>query len=290
MTCSHLDDERLSAHIDGSGDDAEASHLRSCRACESRLERLRSVSSRVRVPPAPPPDEVVAAAVAAARAAWAAERGEARPSVGVVTLESRRRVPRWVMPAVAAAAAVLVAIPVVASRDRGGDRAETAATGGRGTGGANREIAETDGGDLGDQSDPTALGRAIRGALPGSASVAALADTPAGATGDTSGESAPADGAPPAENRIPSGRAAEPKTTSTRPGAEATTSPPCAAEARTNYGQGLGPLVYSALVRWQGTPSVVLAYRLARAGDPGLDYRVLVMARQDCRLLVVQSL
>ncbi len=64
----------------------------------------------------------------------------------------------------------------------------------------------------------------------------------------------------------------------------------CAGEARANYGQGLGPLVYAATLRWQGTAAVLLAYRLEGAGPTGLDHRAFVLSREDCRLLVVQTL
>ena len=45
-------------------------------------------------------------------------------------------------------------------------------------------------------------------------------------------------------------------------------------------------LVYSANLDWEGTPAVVLGYRLE--GD-GLSRVLLVMAEDDCRLLVTQS-
>ena len=66
--------------------------------------------------------------------------------------------------------------------------------------------------------------------------------------------------------------------------------PPCAQATRAEFGQGVGPLVYAASLRWQGTPAVVLAYRVAEPAAPGLDHRVFVMSRRGCRLLVTQSL
>ncbi len=64
----------------------------------------------------------------------------------------------------------------------------------------------------------------------------------------------------------------------------------CAAEVRASYGQGLGPLVYAARLRWEGAPAVLLTYRLQPAGSSGLDHRAFVLALSGCRLLVVQSL
>ncbi len=64
----------------------------------------------------------------------------------------------------------------------------------------------------------------------------------------------------------------------------------CAAQTRESYGQGLGPLLYTASLRWQGVPAVALAYRVAGERTSGLDHRVFVVSRAECRLLVVQSL
>ncbi|PLS76577.1 MAG: hypothetical protein CYG61_01305 [Actinobacteria bacterium] len=293
MTVPHLDDEQLSAHLDGEAGADAATHLRSCPQCESRLARLEVVSSRLRGPVPLPPDEVREAALVAAREAWAAGRagGAAGRGADVVALDGRRRLPRWALPLAAAAAALLVAVPVLSSLGDGNERAETTATADNG-GSAGRdsgEVAGTDGGDLGEQSDPAALGLAIRGALPGAASEEALAAPPP--PGLAGGES-PQDGAAP-EGAVPTTPQVASRAmtgTTTRAAGKPFVDPPCAATARATYGRGLGPLVYAARLRWQGEPAVVLAYRLAEAGAAGLDYRVLVMARDGCRLLVVQSL
>jgi hypothetical protein len=64
----------------------------------------------------------------------------------------------------------------------------------------------------------------------------------------------------------------------------------CAAQTRASYGRGLGALVYTATLRWQGVPAVALAYRVAGNQTTGLDHRVFVVSRADCQLLVAQSL
>lgn len=290
MTLPHLDDEQLSAHLDGEGHKEAADHIGSCGECEARLAGLLLVSSLVGGSVAGAPDGVREAAVQAAGSAWrvAGRHGGAAGAAGgsvIVDLEGRRRMPRWALPVAAAAAVLLVALPVVATLSGGGDDRETAAqVQDRGSGGeADVAASAIDGGDLGDQSDPTALAQAIRGALPGAASEAALAapaPSPSGSTSADAGEVSAVTSAP-----VPfSGR------TSSQTKGPPFRNRPCADTVRTNYGEGLGPLVYTALVRWQGTPAVVLAYRLADTGPPGLDYRVLVMARADCRLLVGQSL
>lgn len=291
MTLPHLNDEQLSAHLDGENHDT-AGHLGSCRECEGRLASLLLISSLVggAVPDAP--EDAREAAVQAARQAWEAgirSGGESdRAEEAVVTsLEGRRRVPRWVLPA-AAAASLLIAVPLVQTLrdDEGARQAATSLEDRSPAGGADAESTGVDGGDLGEQSDPAGLARAIRGALPGAASEAALAAPAppvAGGTAATDERNASPPTTSAAMQAQPSSRDGVTKTG--RFGKR-----PCAGVVRTSYGQGLGPLVYTALVRWQGTPAVVLAYRLADAGAPGLDYRVLVMARQDCRLLVGQSL
>lgn len=301
MTTPHLDDERLSAHLDGEGGEEAAEHLGSCRDCVDRLDSLVVASSCVAAPVTAPPDPVREAALQAARTAWAAARSESEPTGDakggeVVALEERRRVPRWALPVAAAAAALLLAVPVLSSLgdDRGGEETSALSDDRGASADRDAETVGTDGGDLGEQSDPATLARAISGALPGAASEAALA-APAAPEG---GVAAPSDDA----------RASDPPTVAAQGSTAATTGKPkklgerpCAGVVRSTFGQGLGPLVYTALVRWKGAgvdpslfprgePAIVLAYRLADPGAPGLDYRVMVMALEDCRLLVAPSL
>lgn len=286
MTAPHPDDEELSAHLDGEAGAATTAHLASCPQCDGRLHRLEAAASRVAAPVRPPDDGVRQAAMAAALEAFASPGPGVEAGGGVIVpVHGRRRRPRWALPLAAAAAALLLAVPVLSSLGDGSDRTDTAATSEGDDSRGSVEIAGTDGGDLGEQSDPATLGLAIRGALPGAASAAALAARPGpegGGTGDFTGPQA---SAPPEPVESP-GAVPESKTAAAKPLVD----PPCATSARASYGKGLGPLVYAARLRWQGEPAVVLAYRLAEAGAPGLDYRVLVMAREGCRLLVVQSL
>lgn len=299
MTTPHLDDEQLSAHLDGEAGEPTAGHLGSCRQCEERLASLRLVSSCVGSSVPEAPEGTREAAIEAARTAWAAalhQAGGAGSEAEVVALDGRRRVPRWALPVAAAAAALLLALPVLSSLGDDGGGHETAATSdarGKSTD-RDADTVGTDGGDLGEQSDPATLARAISGALPGAASETALA-APAAPEGA---------GAAPMEDAratTPPAAAAQstPATTTVR--AKKLGERPCAGVVRTTYGRGLGPLVYTALVRWKGAgvdpalfpsgmPAVVLAYRLADPGAPGLDYRVMVMALEDCRLLVAPSL
>ncbi len=75
-----------------------------------------------------------------------------------------------------------------------------------------------------------------------------------------------------------------------REGLPAESSVTCAAETRGSYGQGLGSLVYTARLRWQGVAAVALAYRMDGAETAGLDHRVFVVSAAGCRLLLAQSL
>lgn len=283
----HNDDDQISAHLDGEADPAGAGHLRSCPECQGRLARLREVASLVGTDVALPPAEVRDAALAAASRAWADEqRGEvAATAPAVVSLGERRRLPRWALPVAAAAAALLVAVPVIGSITDGPDRTATTATAGREAGeGAGTEVAAADGGDLGDQSDPTVLATALRGALPGAGTAVAATDAAAPGAPESLRQEAPAGGLA-APNTPP-----EAEAQAAKKAAKPFVDPPCAGTARSSYGKGLGPLLFAARLQWQGAPAVVLAFKVAEAGAPGLDYRVLVMAREDCRLLVVQSL
>lgn len=291
MNTAHLDDEQLSASLDGEGGLAEAAHLAGCEACGGRRAELDAVRRAVATPGPGPGAGVADRAVGAALAAWAVERAPTSPGSpapatagdGAATRASRevsrdaraevvplrrRRVPTWALGAAAAVAALLVAVPI-ATRDGGGDAEQTAGPVGGDEGATSAEAAAAgpviDGGDLGPQADQLALGRILESALAG----AAVEDRT---------------GAAPAAEALQSAPTA-------RDGPALYSSEPvCADTVRSTYDRGLGPLVYRATVTWQGTPSELLAYRLADAtAAAGPDHRVFVMAVEGCRLLVVQG-
>ena len=66
MTDTHLDDEALSAALDGEATAAEESHLVSCPACRQRIDVLRGIALAVGGPVPPRPAAAVDAAVGAA--------------------------------------------------------------------------------------------------------------------------------------------------------------------------------------------------------------------------------
>jgi hypothetical protein len=267
MSQAHPTDEQLSASLDGH-DDGAAAHAVGCETCQARLAELRSVIALVAQ--VPPVDDVARerALALAVDTPMAPDIGLARPG------QSRVRGGRagvW-LAAAAAVVLVLLAVPLltrggghdpVASRDSADEASEKSA----GAGGA---TAASDGlrygGDLGDFSDPSKLRDVVAPALESFGAGQAV--------------SGPSD-------------AASPSTTTTggpqSPAVLSSGLPSCADVVARDYGGGLGPLVYTASVRWNRTPAVVLAYLVAGASG-GLDHRVYVLSTDRCTLLNVFSL
>ena len=114
---SHLDDEALSAVLDGEAAAEESAHVDECETCRTRLGALRDASVLVGTPVPPPDPARREAAIAAAL--------ETRPRVAEVRTLRRRTPPTWL----AAAAAVVVALIGIAlvlpddasEHDDGGD-------------------------------------------------------------------------------------------------------------------------------------------------------------------------
>lgn len=268
----HPDLEALSADLDGGGDPAAAAHVSSCDGCRARLAELAAVQAAIRRPVAPPAPEVRDRSIAAALAVAGA--GEEEPAgggpavaapVAPVELASRART-RWWLPG-SAAAAVLAIVVLTVAVIRGGlggggdEQTDTALSGGRGEQGTAAlesgvpPPAQTfDAGDLGDVADVATL-RSRVGALAqaGGRSAAPAAPTPPGVAADAA--------------------APQPSVVGTRV---------CEAEARTAR-PSLGVVVYSATLRWQGTPAVVLGFADRPGGQP---VTLLVLAPSgQCRVL-----
>lgn len=183
MSTMHPSDEDLNAYADGEAPEI-AAHVDGCGACRARAEQLRTVSALVATPPPPPDPAARDAAIAAA---------VARPSG-----PSRRVV------LLAAAAAVVVAAGIATPLlIRGGGTRHTSTAlsdsktmSGQAAGASGQLARGSDGGDLGDQSDPDALSGLV------SRSLAPPQDALAGAGGSaaspaptaTAAECAPPDG------------------------------------------------------------------------------------------------
>ena len=75
----------------------------------------------------------------------------------------------------------------------------------------------------------------------------------------------------------------------TREGSATGSAPPAdapCADSPSALPEGQADLVYTASVDWEGTPAIVLGYRTQ---DESLARILLVVAKDDCRLLVTQS-
>jgi hypothetical protein len=270
MSQAHPTDEQLSASLDGH-DDGAAAHALDCEACQARLAELRSVIALVAQ--VPPVDEVARerALALALDTPMAPDIGLARPG------QSRVRGGRagvW-LAAAAAVVLVLLAVPLltrdgdhdqVASRDSAEEVSKTADGSGGATGASGGGL--LNGGDLGEFSDPSKLRDVVAPALESFG-----AGQAAGGTSDAASPSTTTTRGPQSPAALSSGSAAV----------------PCADVVARDYGGGLGPLVYTASVRWNHTPAVVLAYQVAGASG-GLDHRVYVLSTDRCALLNVFSL
>ena len=249
-TGDHLDDDRLSALLDGAGTDADRAHLAGCDRCAERSEALQTVADLVASPPAAPPVATRDAAVAAALAA--ADR-----PVGVVPRPVRRHPPAWLLPAAAVVALVALVAVVVPRWGQGDDDAGNA-------GDSAARAVQDDGGGSGEEdgaergtapataSQPPPLFRAALGELGSVEDEAALAAR-IGEALDSTASAHTADAGPGACDPIV--RQAE---------------------------AGLGDLVLRASATWQGTPAEVLAYAPAGAAAPT---RAVVVAVDGCDLL-----
>ena len=241
----HLDDELLSAVLDGEADVEQSAHVDACDACRARLGALRDASVLVATPVPPADAGRRDAAIAAALAAAEADT--------VVPLRRRRTIPTWL----GAAAAVVVAVGAISLiANRGGDDDgsggfDTAAGGDDATSNtmADEDLSTAlaaptpvvDGGDLG-EVDATTLQATIEGSF--GAQREAVASSPSEEAG------AAADGQAPV---------------------------PCEQEVR-DGSPDLGALVYRATGTLEGTPVVVLAF------DVPPDRWVYVLTADGCAI------
>lgn len=254
-TAPHLDDDALSAHLDGL-DAGAGEHLAACAECRARLDQLAAAASLIGTPPAPPAALLVDDAVA--HALDAESRGTRRP----------------VLVALAAAALVvlgIVGVAVVGDEERPSESDTAALTD------ADSSVAESGaataggsavafGGDLGALDDPRALADRVR---------TVVEPPPADEAGDAGTIAAPSAQAFAARSSG-GGTAKAPK------------DPYCEQAVADEFDNGLGGLVYRAVLTWDGTAAVALVYRL---DDPTgeLDHRLYVLASGNCRLLVAQT-
>ncbi len=70
MTAQHLDDEALSAALDGAASGDEEAHLATCPTCQAQLASRAAVARAVGAPVAPRPAAEIDVAIAQALMAW----------------------------------------------------------------------------------------------------------------------------------------------------------------------------------------------------------------------------
>jgi hypothetical protein len=152
----HLDDEALSAALDGYASNTEQAHLAVCPSCRGQLEGLREVSELIAVPVTPPPADVVSQALATAVAAGPGSAGLVR---------SDRHRPRLGYLVAAAAVVVVVGAGVAAIVRSGSGSSAKTATGSTGrTALAPAPLSTATGGATGDGSP--AAGRSPSSSVP----------------------------------------------------------------------------------------------------------------------------
>ncbi|MGH9126071.1 MAG: zf-HC2 domain-containing protein, partial [Acidimicrobiales bacterium] len=79
MTAPHLDDDALSALVDGEATPGDREHLADCPACQAELAALAAVARAIATPGLPPVPGEVDAAIARALRSW--EAGPSEPAV-----------------------------------------------------------------------------------------------------------------------------------------------------------------------------------------------------------------
>jgi hypothetical protein len=294
----HLDDEDLSALLDGeAGDGRAAAHLAACPSCSARRASLAGARDALRGATVAPLagavlDRLVATALEAPAEA-VAPASTAR--VAPIGRGRGRRLssppPAWLVGAVASIAVLAGLAGLLRSGGGSDDDAGLSDVALR---------AEESGGDAFDQStaeneaaaavDPE-LVTADLGDVADAASLTAALDAPdtqafsAGRTvaGDATSADADeaAEAAPTTGPAAPAGAGGSATAAGAPPdGARAQ----CRAEAEAAGGGRLGPLQATAVLRWEGRPAEVLVFALAEPAD-GFSRQALVLARPGCALL-----
>lgn len=251
---SHLDEDALSAVIDGDGDGVGAAHLLECSACRERLEAMRAAAALVATPVELDPDQ---------REATIAAVLDSAPAAAVVTLPTRSsRSWSWLAPAAAVAAVVglmaSVAIGLGGGRDDSQEASLDASSGEAEVMTSTTAAAQTapDSGpvqQLGPQ-DEGSLRDAVRQRLRPTPE-----DSPSGSGAEESADDVSGD-----DQRVAT----------------------CDATLRSTD-PTLGLLRLTARARWVGQPALILAYQVS--GDITLGVRVFVVTPATCFVRASQS-
>ncbi|HLY83529.1 MAG TPA: zf-HC2 domain-containing protein [Acidimicrobiales bacterium] len=312
MTDPHLDDEALSAALDGEATAAEESHLESCPACRQRIDVLRSVALAVGGPVPPRPAAAVDAAVGAALGAGEAVEATvpAGPTgtINILDMADRRaaRQRRASRTLSLAAVGVIVLgaaalIAALALPGRGSSSAKTAArtasaaptSDGQGTQAASSAGAQAYGGGLTPeatgasplpQGAQSAQGATIYGTSLGdqadAATLARLVDSRL--AGQAAGASGLAGGSGPNGQAAASTTVASPAAAAPEAAVGAATSCREAGATAAGLAGQQAFLRYAAPLRWRGQDAVALVFDRGGGGRSAV-----VLAVSGCSLLAV---
>ncbi len=301
MNQPHLDDEQLSADLDGLAlDERDQFHLEACADCAGRRQALATASEAVAAPVAPL-DAAVLDGLVAKATAQVAPGAEGGPEV-VTSLDARRRIrprpaapPRAWLTGVAAALVVLAGLAALVQTNSRGDDNTAAFSGtedmavpgplAEAGAGADRSSSSAAAmadpavvaGDIGDQEDPALLVVALSGSVRSERVAAASPvqdDAAPTAQPSTAGEAAPQPGVP----------AASPREAQQAAPAAGQDRALCVRAAREIGAGRLGGHRSTSTLRWKGRPAEVLVFELTEPAA-GVSLQALVLSRPGCDLL-----
>jgi len=282
----HLDDEALSASLDGEGTSDEQAHVESCPSCRARFDGLRAVALAVGTAVPRRPKQAVDAAIQAAlsRADELDQADRADPAASIVTASEgtsegardglSRRYARLVL-AAAAVVAVVLGAGLLARASGPGSTSKVASGAARGL-----TTPNTAPGQPGETGKPSQAGSgaAIPSAAPGVGSRQGVA------AGVVRGVSLGDQADPLTLARIVDSQLAAGAVSNQSPevsGAAAVPTP-CAEQGAAIGGAPGQPLIlrYAAPVRWRDQDALVLVYARPAGGLVGM-----VIRPQDCAAL-----
>jgi hypothetical protein len=248
MTSEHLDDDALSASLDGEATPGELAHLDGCDTCRARVDELRTAANLVGSPVPPVDVDAREAAIAAALVA--------QPTP--IHASPRYRPPAWLL-AAAAVIAVVALVGVFAS-----------------TGTKSSQVASRDASSAADQSTASKLAPSAESGSTFSAREGAGPDLGTFTAGEA------------LRDRVLAALPGDATTSTTTASADsnaagsATAAGPCVAEL-TAQDTTLGAVVLDARATVDGTEARIVVFRVPDGSTPTL--RAYAAAVDDCRVL-----
>lgn len=296
MIQPHLDDEQLSADLDGLAlDERERSHLQGCADCAARLRALAAASMAVAAPVVPLGPAVVETLVATATASQTGPgAGAGGEGEGIVSLDGpRRSIHRPATPARtwmtgAAAALVLLAGLSAFLQTNARDDSNTALGGAQSRSvPAASDEADTSmtatfdpavvAADIGDLDDPARLAVVLSASLHSGSGASrdavqedATSTPPNGATGEPAPPLEPTASPRQSQKAAPAGAGQERAL--------------CVNAAREIGAGRLGSHLSTRTLRWKGRAAEVLVFLITEPAE-GVSLQALVLSRPGCDLL-----